>query len=123
MGRTLLVVDDDDAIRDITGLALETVGGHRVLTADGGARALELARLHRPDAVLLDVMMPGMDGPTTLRHMRADPLLCAIPVILLTAKVRVAGKQVGDDLDVVGVIPKPFDPMTLSRQVAELLGW
>jgi CheY-like chemotaxis protein len=123
MGRTLLVVDDDDAIRDITGLALETVGGHRVLTADGGARALELARLHRPDAVLLDVMMPGMDGPTTLRHMRADPLLRAIPVILLTAKVRVAGKQVGDDLDVVGVIPKPFDPMTLSRQVAELLGW
>ncbi len=123
MGRTLLVVDDDDAIRDITGLALETVGGHRVLTADGGARALELARLHRPDAVLLDVMMPGMDGPTTLRHMRADSLLRTIPVILLTAKVRVAGKQVGDDLDVVGVIPKPFDPMTLSRQVAELLGW
>jgi CheY-like chemotaxis protein len=123
MGRTVLVVDDDDSIRDITGLALETVGSHQVLTADGGTSALEIARLHRPDAVLLDVMMPDMDGPTTLRHMRADPLLRGIPVILLTAKIRVGDHQVGDGLDIVGVIPKPFDPMSLSRQVEEMLGW
>jgi CheY-like chemotaxis protein len=123
MGRTVLVVDDDDAIRDITGLALETVGGHEVLTADGGAAALELARLHRPDAVLLDVMMPGMDGPTTFRHLQADPQTCMIPVVLLTAKVKVGGRQLWDDLPVAGVISKPFDPMTLSSQVAELLGW
>jgi CheY-like chemotaxis protein len=123
MGCTLLVVDDDDSIRDITGLALETVGGHRVLSADGGRQALEIARQQRPDAVLLDVMMPGMDGPTTLRHMRADPQLATVPVILLTAKVTVGGRQVWEGLDVVGVIPKPFDPMALSHQVEELLGW
>ena len=120
---TVLIVDDDDSIREITQLALEMVGGWTVISANGGARALELANEHMPDAVLLDVMMPDMDGPTTFRHLQADEKTSGIPVVLLTAKVQVGDRQVWDDLDVVGVIPKPFDPMTLANQVAELLGW
>jgi CheY-like chemotaxis protein len=123
MPRTVLVVDDDDSVRDITGFALEAVSGFRVLTAAGGAEALRLAREHRPDAVLLDVMMPEMDGPTTFRHLQADPELASIPVVLLTAKVRAGGAQVWDDLAVRGVIPKPFDPMTLGSQLGRLLDW
>ena len=120
---TVLIVDDDDSIREITQLALEMVGGWTVISANGGAMALELAHEHKPDAVLLDVMMPDMDGPTTFRHLQADEETRGIPVVLLTAKVQVGDRQVWDDLDVVGVIPKPFDPMTLATQVAELLGW
>jgi CheY-like chemotaxis protein len=120
---TILVVDDDDSIREITQLALEMVGGWTVVSANGGAEALELARQHQPDAVLLDVMMPDMDGPTTFRHLRADETTRHIPVILLTAKVQVGDRQVWDDLDVVGVIAKPFDPMRLTAEVAEMLHW
>jgi len=120
---TVLIVDDDDSIREITRLALEVMGGWTVIDANGGAAALQLAGSQRPDVVLLDVMMPDMDGPTTFRHLQADEKTRAIPVVLLTAKVQVGDRQVWDDLDVVGVIPKPFDPMTLANQVAELLGW
>jgi CheY-like chemotaxis protein len=120
---TVLVVDDDDSIREITQMALEVVGGWQVLAADGGVRALELARAHHPDAVLLDVMMPGMDGPSTFAHLRADETTRDIPVILLTAKVQVGDRQAWSDIDVAGVIAKPFDPMTLHTEVSELLGW
>ena len=121
--RTVLVVDDDDSIREITQLALEVVGGWQVLPASGGEQALELAAAHRPDAVLLDVMMPGMDGLTVFRHLQADETTRAIPVILLTAKLQVGGQKIWDDLAVIGVIPKPFDPMTLSDDVSTMLGW
>jgi CheY-like chemotaxis protein len=120
---TILVVDDDDSVREVTQMSLEIVAGWRVLAADGGQAALDLVRSHRPDAVLLDVMMPGMDGPTTLGHLQADPATRDIPVVLLTAKVRAGEREGWGELAVHGVIAKPFDPMTLHRQVAELLGW
>jgi len=119
----ILVVDDDDSVREITQLALEMVGGWQVVAANSGVTALELARSHRPDAVLLDVMMPGMDGPTTFRHLQADEATRDIPVILLTAKVLAGERQLWDELAIHGVIPKPFDPMTLHAEVARLLGW
>src|SRR5687767_7729455 len=105
--RTILVVDDDDEIREIVGLALEVMGGWTVHSADRGAKGLQLAREHQPDVVLLDVMMPEMDGPTMFGRMQADPVLCHIPVVLLTAKVQVGHVQVWDSLPVAGVIPKP----------------
>ena len=120
---TVLVVDDDDSIREVIQIALEVVAGWQVLTADGGTAALVLAREHHPDAVLLDVMMPDMDGPTTFRHLAADESTADIPVVLVTAKVQVGDRQVWDDLAVKGVISKPFDPITLHQRVAELLGW
>jgi CheY-like chemotaxis protein len=119
----VLVVDDDDDIREITQLALEAVSGWRVIAADGGAAAIELAREHRPDAVLLDLMMPVVDGRATFQALRADERTRDIPVVLLTAKLRAGGTQAWDDLDVVGVIAKPFGPMTLGTEIAEMLGW
>ena len=121
--RTVLVVDDDDSIREIAEIALQLVGGLQVFTASGGVEALEQARKHVPDVVLMDVMMPDMDGLTTFRHMQDDDDIRHIPVILVTAKVQVGERQVWDGLAIWGVISKPFDPMTLATQVGEMLGW
>jgi CheY-like chemotaxis protein len=123
MRPTVLVVDDDDDIRELTRVALELVADWGVITAGGGAEALELAARHRPDAVLLDLMMPGMDGLTTFGHLRADPATGDIPVILVTAKARVGERQPWDELEIAGVISKPFDPITLAADVSALLGW
>ena len=116
--RTVLVVDDDDSIRLVAEVALESVAGWKVLTAEGGAVGLELAAAHQPDVILLDVMMPGMDGPTTCRHLSEDPVTRDIPVILVTAKVQYRDREAWEDLPIAGVIPKPFDPMTLSADVS-----
>jgi CheY-like chemotaxis protein len=120
-GRTALVVDDDDEVREITKLALEIMGGWDVIQTDRGAKALRLAAEHLPDVILLDVMMPEMDGPTTFGHLQEDPATRGIPVILLTAKVRVGHNQLWDDLPVTGVISKPFDPTSLTQQIDELV--
>src|SRR5205085_5614014 len=96
-------------------------GGWDVIEADRGAAALTLAREHRPDVVLLDVMMPEMDGPTTFRHLQADPSTAAIPVVLLTAKVLAGHTQLWDELPVTGVISKPFNPTTLSDEIDRLV--
>lgn len=121
--RTVLVVDDDDSIRMVAEMAMEMVGGWEVLTADGGLAALAVVAERRPDVVLLDVMMPGMDGIETLRRLQADPATRDIPVVLVTAKARAEDTPVGAGLSVAGVIAKPFDPMTLSDQVEQLVGW
>ena len=120
---TVLVVDDDDSVREITQLALEVVSGWQVIAASGGAEAIELAREHRPDAVLLDLMMPVVDGRATLRALRADERTHDIPVILLTAKLQVGAVQPWDDMDLAGVIAKPLSPMSLGTEVAAMLGW
>jgi CheY-like chemotaxis protein len=121
--RRILLVDDEDDIREVAQLSLEMVGGYEVLTAGSGAEAIRRAEAERPDAVLLDVMMPGMDGPTTFQALRANPATAAIPVILLTAKVQSADRKRFEDLGVAGVLSKPFDPMLLAGQVATALGW
>jgi CheY-like chemotaxis protein len=121
---TVLVVDDDDSVRMITELALEKVAGWNVISASGGAEALELARRHHPDAVLLDLMMPDVDGRATFLGLRAEESTRDIPVVLLTAKLQVGGgPQIWDDLAVAGVIAKPFSPRTLGAEVAAMLGW
>ncbi|MEA2144132.1 MAG: hypothetical protein QOI64_2562 [Solirubrobacteraceae bacterium] len=113
----ILLVDDDDDIREVAGMSLETVGGRRVSRASTGTQGIAKARAERPDAILLDVMMPGIDGPTTFRRLRADPLTREIPVILLTAKVQAADRHRFEKLGVAGMLTKPFDPMALSDQV------
>jgi CheY-like chemotaxis protein len=121
MAKTILIVDDERDIRDVAQMSLELVGGWSVITAGSGAEAIEIAARERPDAILLDVMMPEMDGPTTFRRLRASPPTAEIPVILLTAKVQANDRRGFDDLGVEGVIPKPFDPVTLSARVSEIL--
>lgn len=121
--KRVLLVDDEDDIREVAKVCLEMVGGFEVVTASCGSEAIQMARQERPDAILLDVMMPDMDGPTTYGKLQDEPDLNHIPVVFLTAKVQATDDQLFDDLGVAGVIPKPFDPMKLSEQVAAVLGW
>ena len=86
--RRVLIVDDEDAIREIAQLSMEVVGGHLATCASSGAEALDRAVTDPPDAILLDVMMPGLDGPATVAALQADPRTRDIDVVLLTAKVR-----------------------------------
>lgn len=121
--RRVLVVDDDPDVREVAQTALELVGGWQVWSAAGGRIAMELARHELPDAILLDVMMPDLDGPATVRHLRNDPATAQIPVILLTAKSQSDGLSGWEEIGLAGVIGKPFDPMTLPDQISRLLGW
>jgi len=121
--KRVLLVDDEPDIREVARISLEMVGGWTVLTETSGAAALVRAAAERPDAILLDVMMPDLDGPTTLERLRTDPATADIPVIFLTAKLQASDQRHFESLGVAGVIPKPFDPMALARQVAEALGW
>lgn len=121
--RRLLVVDDDPDVREIAVTALELVGGWTVTSAGSGRAAVDLARREKPDAILLDVMMPDLDGPATIRQLREDPATADIPVVLLTAKTRVDDRATWQAMGLAGVIGKPFDPMTLPDHVARLLGW
>lgn len=121
--RRVLVVDDDDAIREVAKVALEIVGGWQVVTAHSGGDAQLKARAELPDAVLLDVMMPGVDGPTTVAIFRDDPATRDIPIVFLTAKLQAGDRRDWADLDLAGVIAKPFDPMTLADDISRLLGW
>jgi two-component system alkaline phosphatase synthesis response regulator PhoP len=123
MNRRILVVDDDEAIRDVVRTSLEVVAGWQVAVASNGAQAVALCSADPPDAVLLDVMMPTMDGPTTFALLQEDPRTRSVPVILLTAKVQPAERRRYEDLAVAGVLAKPFDPLALSKDVTDLLGW
>jgi len=119
----VLVVDDDDDIRFLTTIALETTAGWEVLNASSGAEAVEVAAEQRPDVVLLDLMMPGMDGLATTAALRAQPTTADLPVILLTAKEGTGGAVPWDGAPISGALAKPFDPMSLAARVSELLGW
>jgi len=118
--RSLLYVDDDSDIREIVQMSLSLDGDLQVHTSDGGERALLKMKVEKPDLVVLDVMMPGMDGPSLLRRMRADPELARIPVIFMTAKVNTSDTGRLRELSSIGIIAKPFDPMTLGKQVRAL---
>jgi CheY-like chemotaxis protein len=123
VGHKVLIIDDEDDIREVAALSLESVAGWEVLTASSGLQGLARAAEHKPDAILLDVMMPGMDGPTTFRELRKNPATARIPVLLLTAKVQSTDQRRFADLGVEAVLFKPFDPLTLSHQIASVLGW
>jgi CheY-like chemotaxis protein len=119
----LLLVDDDDDIRTIATISLERVGGWTVVAAASGAAALEAAAQDGPfDAVLLDVMMPDMDGPATLEGLRAGPLPADVPIVFLTAKLQPADQTRLNSLGAAGVLAKPFDPMVLPQDLERMLG-
>lgn len=123
MSRRVLVVDDEETIREVVRTALEALAGWKVEATSNGAQAVELCSADPPDAVLLDVMMPMMDGPTTFARLQDDPRTRSVPVILLTAKVQPAEQRRYEDLAVAGVLTKPFDPLALPDRIAALLGW
>lgn len=116
----LMYVEDDPDIRMVAKLALEAVGGLVVELCERGDRAVAQAEAFGPQMILLDVMMPGMDGPATLRAIRERPGLRDIPVAFLTAKAQAHEIEHFKSLGAVGVLAKPFDPMTLAQQVRTL---
>lgn len=118
--RRVLYVEDDPDIRSIATMALEAVGGLEVRACSSHAEALEAATGFAPDVLVLDVMMPGMDGPATLAGLRRLPATAATPVIFMTAKVQASEVQGYHALGAIGVITKPFDPMGLADQVRSL---
>ena len=121
--RRILLVDDDQGIREVARTVLEMVGGYEVETAASGLEGLEKARTSAPDAIVLDVMMPGLDGPATFALLQEAPETRDVPVILLTAKTQAADRDRFASIGVAGMLPKPFDPMALSDQIAGILGW
>lgn len=119
--KRVLIVDDEDDIREVAQLSLEMMAGWEVISASSGQHALAAAVREQPDVILLDVMMPGMDGLTTARRLHEEPRTAEIPVILLTAKVPSSEDRPFRDLHVAGVISKPFDPISLADQVTRIL--
>ncbi len=99
------------------------MAGWEVVEAYCGAQAIESAKQCQPDAILLDVMMPAMDGPAMLGKLRTARATSHIPIVLLTAKVQAVHDGSLSHLPVAGILPKPFDPLRLARQVADALGW
>jgi CheY-like chemotaxis protein len=112
-----MYVEDEPDIQAVAKLALELVGGLTVKVCSSGEEALREAEAFAPEMILLDVMMPGMDGPTTLKALRALPALATVPIAFMTAKVQPAEVAYYKSLGARDVIPKPFDPMTLASQV------
>jgi two-component system, OmpR family, response regulator len=114
----ILLVDDDENIRTIALLSLED--DYQVEIATSGQAALEVARIVKPDLILLDVMMPGMDGKATFEKLQEIPELAKIPVVFMTAKVQIHEIDFYLKLGAAGVITKPFDPMTLAGDVQNI---
>jgi len=116
----ILYVEDDPDIQAIDVMVLDAISGFTLEPCSSGSEALSKAIAFNPDLILLDVMMPGMDGPETLHALRKLPELSATPVVFMTAKVQPQEVQGYLALGAVGVIAKPFDPMTLADQLRDI---
>ena len=122
MQRRILIIDDEQDIREVAAASLELVGGFAVLTEASGDAGIAAARREQPDAILLDLMMPEMDGFETLKRLKQDESTEHIPVILLTARAQSLG-AVPLAAGAVAVMVKPFDPMRLANEVGAILLW
>ena len=121
--KRILIIDDSDLIRMVVKAGLEQTTAWEVLMAASAREGLVTAAAERPDAILLDVEMPDMDGPAAYRALQTGPATRAIPVIMLTATGRTAERQRLADLGVTAIVDKPFDPAQLAGQIAACLGW
>jgi two-component system, OmpR family, response regulator len=119
--RKVLLVEDDNHIRLIIKTSLFKLAQWQVIEARNGAEALRLADEERPDLILLDIMMPGMDGTTTFKELQKNEAVSAVPVIFMTAKVQRQEIESYIKLGARGVITKPVDPMTLPEQIIDTL--
>jgi len=121
--KDILLIDDDTTIQEVVQVGIQIEAGWQVAIASSGAAGIDLAQNQQPDLILLDVMMPEMDGIETLSRLKNNNKTSAIPVIFLTAKAQAEEKNQFQKLGVVDVITKPFNSMTLASQVAKILGW
>ncbi|HET7433548.1 MAG TPA: response regulator [Thermoanaerobaculia bacterium] len=118
----VLVIDDEEDVRFVANLSLGRVGGMKVIEASSGAEGVERARSERPDFILLDMMMPGMDGVATFAALRKDAATAAIPIVFLTAKAMASDLKRLKALGAKGVVLKPFDPLSLAAELRAILG-
>ncbi|XGW00135.1 MAG: response regulator [Leptolyngbya sp. BL-A-14] len=121
--RHVLIVDDEERIREVVRMCLMKLAKWDATTAESGAEAIQIAVTEQPDAILLDVSMPGMDGIETFQQLQTNPQTQMIPVIFLTAKVQPAEQAEYRQLGAAGLIVKPFDPVQIAREISHLLGW
>ncbi|MEN9517838.1 MAG: hypothetical protein RLZZ381_426 [Cyanobacteriota bacterium] len=121
--KNILLIDDEETIQEVVQVGISIEAGWQVEIASSGLEGINLAQNQQPDAILLDVMMPGMDGIDTLSQLKTNHQTSGIPVIFLTAKAQAAEKNQFKSLGVVDVITKPFNSMTLASQIAKILGW
>ncbi len=117
----ILLAEDDPSIQSIGQMALARVGKHDVVLAKDGTEVLELVEKSKPDLILLDVMMPKLNGFETCSRLKSNPATKDIPILFLTAKAQTHEIQHGMNLGAIGYILKPFDPMTLHKQIEEIL--
>ncbi|MBD2346798.1 response regulator [Anabaena subtropica] len=123
MTKRILVIDDEDSVREIIQISLESVAGWDTLTASSGSEGIAIAESEHFDAILLDVMMPYMDGPTTFKKLQASVATCKIPTIMVTAKAQTSEQKQLIDLGVAGVITKPCLPSDLVSSICQILNW
>ncbi|RCJ18188.1 two-component system response regulator [Nostoc minutum NIES-26] len=121
--KRILVVDNEQYIQEVAKICLETVAGWEVLTASSGQEGITQAETGQPDAILLDVMMPDMDGITTFEKLQANPMTKEIPVILLTAKIQASDRRRYAQLGMIEAIAKPFNPLELAGKIKDALNW
>jgi CheY-like chemotaxis protein len=121
--KRLLIIDDEEAIRTVVKFGISLAAGWEVLSASGGRMGIETAERELPDAILLDVMMPEMDGIATFKALQANPITAKIPAIFLTAKAQTAERRQFSDLGVSGTISKPFNSLDLPDRIAKMLNW
>ena len=121
--KLILIVDDEESIQTVVQFGIQMVVDWQVLVASSGMQGIKTACDQKPDAILLDVMMPDMDGIATFKVLQSDPQTAQIPVIFLTAKAQTSENRQFNDLRVSGVITKPFNSLDLPDQITKMLGW
>jgi two-component system, OmpR family, alkaline phosphatase synthesis response regulator PhoP len=121
--KRLLMIDDEEAIQIVVKFGINMAAGWDVIAASSGKLGIDTAQKELPDAILLDVMMPEMDGIATFKALQANPITAKIPVIFLTAKAQTAERSQLNELGVSGVITKPFNSLDLPAQIATILRW
>jgi CheY-like chemotaxis protein len=121
--KRLLIIDDDEAIQLIVKFGIDIAAGWEVISASAGNLGIEIAKRELPDAILLDVMMPGIDGIATCRALQTDRITTNIPVILMTASIQTAQSSQFHDLGISGIIAKPFNALDLPTQISKILHW
>jgi two-component system, OmpR family, alkaline phosphatase synthesis response regulator PhoP len=123
MSRRVLIIDDEETIQTVVAFGIRMAVGWEVIAASSGVEGIQTAQSVKPDVILLDVMMPEMDGIATFKALQTNAATEHIPVILLTAKAQTAEKRQFNDMGVSGVITKPFNALDLPGQISKILRW
>jgi CheY-like chemotaxis protein len=118
--KKILYAEDEPDVQTVVELTVQTMSDYEIKVCDNGKRLLECVEEYNPDLILLDVMMPEMDGPTTFKNLQENIKTKAIPVVFMTAKAQIHEIEIFKETGIWGVITKPFDPMNLCNEIAKI---